>query len=183
MEYIPIIPDETLTNKIFLIRGQKVMLDYDLANLYDVETRALKQAVKRNLMKFPEDFMFQLNKSEWQELITVCDNLPRNVKYSPSTPFAFSEAGVAMISSVLNSDRAILVNIQIIRVFIRLRQFLHENTEIRLEIEKIKKELHNQEKNMEVVFQYLDELSNKIEQSPKAEPAPRKRIGYKSDDL
>jgi hypothetical protein len=86
------------------------MLDFDLATLYEVETRALKQSVKRNLIRFPEDFMFQLTKNEWTEVITICDNLPRNIKFSPSTPYAFTEQGVAMLSSILNSDRAIIVN-------------------------------------------------------------------------
>src|ERR1700753_3496553 len=102
-----IISDNTLTEKIYVIRNQKVMLDYDLAALYEVETRALKQAVKRNKIRFLDDFMVQLTKTEWQELITICDNLPKGIKFSPATPFAFTEAGVAMISSILNSDRAI----------------------------------------------------------------------------
>lgn len=171
------INEKTLTAKIFQIRQQKVMLDFDLASLYEVETRALKQAVRRNPARFPEDFMFQLTKTEWQELITVCDNLPSSVRFSPATPFAFTEAGVAMLSSVLNSERAILVNIQIIRVFTRLRQFLHENTAVRLEIEQIKKKLESQDQNIALVFRYLDELLKE-----KANPQPRKRIGYRPDE-
>jgi len=133
-----LISDNIIQNKIYLIRNQKVMLDFDLAALYEVETRALKQAVKRNLIRFPEDFMFQLTKNEWREVITNCDNLPPNIKFSPSTPYAFTEQGVAMLSSILNSDRAIIVNIQIIRVFTRVRQFLYDNAELRIEIEHIK---------------------------------------------
>lgn len=162
--------DEIVMNQIYVIRGQKVMLDFHLADLYEVETRVLKQAVKRKISRFPEDFMFQLNKKEWQELITNCDNLPGGIKFSPATPFAFTEQGVAMLSSILNSERAIFVNIQIIRVFTKLRQLLTDNTEIRLEIAEIKNilekhsRLHaNQDKNMEVVFQYLDELAEKKE--------------------
>ncbi len=83
------------------------MLDFDLAKLYQVETRVLKQAVRRNMERFPNDFMFQLNKKEWNELITICDNLPENIKFSPSMPFAFTEQGVAMLSSVLKSKKAI----------------------------------------------------------------------------
>ena len=105
-----LISDTNIQNKIYLIRNQKVMLDFDLATLYEVETRALKQSVKRNLIRFPEGFMFQLTKNEWTEVITICDNLPRNIKFSPSTPYAFTEQGVAMLSSILNSDRAIIVN-------------------------------------------------------------------------
>lgn len=173
-----LISDNNIRNKIFLIRNQKVMLDFDLAALYEVETRALKQSVKRNSIRFPEDFMFQLTKSEWSEVITNCDNLPQNVKFSPATPYAFTEQGVAMLSSILNSDRAIIVNIQIIRVFTRVRQFLYDNAELRIEIEHIKKRLVNQDKNIELVFQYLDELLDK-----KDNLNPRKRIGYKPDNL
>ncbi len=174
-----IVPYEIVINKIFHVRNQKVMLDMDLAILYQVETRALKQAVKRNILRFPDDFMFQLTKQEWQEVITICDNLPQTAKYSPATPFAFTEQGVAMLSSVLNSERAIHVNIQIIRIFTKLRLMLTDHTEIRLEIEKIKKKLDNQDKNMEIVFKYLDEL---LEKQERPNP-PRKRIGYKPDDL
>lgn len=174
-----LVPDETVMNKIFHVRNQKVMLDMDLAILYQVETRALKQAVKRNILRFPDDFMFQLTKQEWQEVITICDNLPRTAKYSPATPFAFTEQGVAMLSSVLSSERAIHVNIQIIRIFTKLRLMLTDNTEIRLEIEKIKNKLDNQDKNMEIVFRYLDELLEKQEDPN----PPRKRIGYMPDDL
>lgn len=155
------------------------MLDFDLAILYQVETRSLKQAVKRNILRFPDDFMFQLTKQEWQELITICDNLPQTAKYSPVAPFVFTEQGVAMLSSILNSERAIHVNIQIIRIFTRLRLMLTDNTEIRLEVEKIKHKLDNQDKNMEIVFRYLDELLEKQEQPI----TPRKRIGFKPDEL
>ena len=174
-----LVPEEIVISKIYYIRKQKVMLDFDLAILYQVETRSLKQAVKRNILRFPNDFMFQLTKQEWQELITICDNLPPTAKYSPSTPFVFTEQGVAMLSSILNSERAIHVNIQIIRIFTRLRLMLTDNTEIRLEVEKIKNKLENQDKNMEIVFRYLDELLEKKE----LPLPPRKRRGYKPDEL
>ena len=96
----------SIQSKIYEVRGQKIMLDFDLATMYEVENRALKQAVKRNGDRFPDDFMFQLSKSEWQELITNCDNLPETAKFSPATPFAFTEQGVAMLSSVLKSKKA-----------------------------------------------------------------------------
>ncbi|MGV3685024.1 MAG: ORF6N domain-containing protein [Daejeonella sp.] len=174
-----LVPEEIVISKIFYIRKQKVMMDFDLAILYQVETRSLKQAVKRNILRFPADFMFQLTKHEWQELITICDKLPPKAKFSPSTPFVFTEQGVAMLSSILNSERAIHVNIQIIRIFTKLRMILTDNTEIRLEIEKIKTKLDNQDKNMEIVFRYLDELLEKKERPLQ----PRKRIGYKPDEL
>ena len=94
---------QKIETKIYEVRGQKVMLDFDLSQMYEVENRALKQAVKRNIARFPNDFMFQLTKAEWQEVITNCDNLPETLKFSPATPFAFTEQGVAMLSSVLKS--------------------------------------------------------------------------------
>lgn len=98
---------KTIQSRIYEIRELKVMLDFDLANLYDTDTRTLKQFVKRNIDRFPEDFMFQLTKGEWKELITKRDNLPETAKFSPVTPFAFTEQGVAMLSSILKSKKAI----------------------------------------------------------------------------
>jgi len=106
---------EKIQTKIYEIRGQKVMLDFDLAEMYEVENRVLKQSVKRNPDRFPDDFMFQLTKHEWQEVITNCDNLPEGVKFSPATPFGFTEQGVSMLSSVLKSKKALQVNIAIMR--------------------------------------------------------------------
>lgn len=150
------VPDELVMNKIYLIRDQKVMLDSDLAELYQVETKVLNQQVKRNFKRFPEDFMFQLTQSEF-------DNLKSQFVTSSwggtrKLPYVFTEQGVAMLSGILNSDRAIAVNIQIMRIFSKIRQMLFDNTELRLDIEKIKKKLDNQDKNMEIVFRYLDEL-------------------------
>ena len=114
---------QVIQKRIHEVKGQKVMLDFDLAQMYEVENRALKQAVKRNLDRFPNDFMFQLTKAEWQEVITNCDNLPETVKFSPATPFAFTEQGVAMLSSVLKSKKALHVNIAIMRAFVFIRQY------------------------------------------------------------
>lgn len=135
------VPDELISNKIYLIRNQKVMIDRDLAVLYEVETKRLKEAVKRNIDRFPEDFMFELTKTESDSLRSQIATLKRgeHVKY---LPMAFTEQGVAMLSSVLNSKRAISVNIQIIRLFTKLRVILADNTELRLEIEQIKKKLN-----------------------------------------
>lgn len=178
---IAIATDEVM-NQIFNIRGCSVMLDFHLANLYQVENRVLKQAVKRKQQRFPEDFMFQLTKEEWRELITICDNLPDGVKYSPATPFAFSEQGVAMLSSVLNSDRAVAVNIQIIRVFTRMRQLLVDNTEVKLEIAEIKyaveqiaKKQKGQDQNIDLLFEYIDRLQEK-QDTPQV---PRPELGFK----
>ena len=173
----PIIPDEIVMNQLYYIRGQKVMIDRDLAVLYNVETRILKQAVRRNITRFPDDFMFEMTKEEfqnWRSQIVISNSDLMGLRFMP---FCFTEQGVAMLSSVLNSERAINVNIQIIRIFTRIRHMFMDNTELRLEIEKIKSKLDNQDKNMEVVFRYLDEL---IEN--KEDPKPRKRIGFKSED-
>ncbi len=172
-----LIPNEIILNKIYYIRGQKVMFDFDLAELYQVETKHLKRQVRRNIERFPEDFMFELTIEEYNSLRSQIGTLKRgeHVKY---LPMVFTEQGVSMLSSVLNSKPAIIVNIQIMRIFTKVRQMLMDNTELRLEIEKIKGKLDNQDKNMEVVFRYLDELIER-----KYDAKPRKRIGYKSDDL
>ncbi|MCD6018620.1 MAG: DNA-binding protein [Bacteroidetes bacterium] len=169
------VPDELVMNKIYLIREQKVMLDSDLADLYQVATKVLNQQVKRNLKRFPDDFMFQLTQKEF-------DNLKSQFVTSSwggtrKLPFVFTEQGVAMLSGVLNSDRAIAVNIQIMRIFSKIRKMLVDNTELRLDIEKIKNKLDNQDKNMEIVFRYLDELLEK-----KENPEVRNRIGYKTSE-
>ena len=166
------IPNEVIINKIYYIRGLKVMIDSDLAELYGVATKVLNQAISRNLDRFPNDFMFQLNEKEWE--ILKSQFVTSSWGGKRKLPFVFTEHGVLMLSSVLNSKRAIAVNIQIMRIFARIRQMLMDNTEIRLEVEKIKKKVDNQDKNMEVVFQYLDELLQKNEN-----PKTRKQIGYK----
>lgn len=171
-------PDEVIMNQIYYIREQKVMLDSDLAALYEVDTKQLKRQVKRNIDRFPNDFMFELNPEEYKFSRSQNGTLKQgsNIKYAP---MVFTEQGVSMLSSVLNSKRAINVNIQIIRIFTRMRQMLTDNTDIRLDIQKIKNKLNNQDKNMEIVFRYLDEL---LEKQKRPNP-PRKRIGFKSDDL
>jgi hypothetical protein len=167
-----VVPDEVVMNKIYVIRNQKVMLDKDLAELYQVETKVLNQQVKRNFKRFPDDFMFQLTQSEFENLKSQFVTSSWGGKRK--LPLVFTEQGVAMLSGILNSDRAIAVNIQIMRIFTRVRQMLTDNTELRLDIEKIKKKLDNQDKNMEIVFRYLDELLEK-----KENPVPRTKIGYK----
>jgi len=172
-----LIPDERIMDKIYLIRGQKVMLDRDLAKLYEVETKVLKQQVKRNMDRFPDDFMFELTNDEfvnWRSQFVTSNSNRMGLRYAP---MAFTEQGVAMLSSVLNSKKAISVNIQIMRIFNRIRQMLTDTLSLKLEIEEIKKKLQNQDKNIEVVFSYLDELITKQD-----EKIPRKRIGFKAND-
>ncbi|WP_133584209.1 ORF6N domain-containing protein [Sphingobacterium yanglingense] len=129
--------------------------------------------------------MFQLTKDEWRELIKICDNLPNGAKYSPATPFAFSEQGVAMLSSVLNSDRAVVINIQTIRIFTPMRQLIVENAETKLEIAKIKyaveqitKKQKGHDQNIELLFEYIDRLQEK-EESPPTKPNSKGEIGFK----
>src|SRR5665648_319556 len=144
-----LIPDEIISNKIFLVRGLKVMLDKDLAELYGVSTGNLNKAVKRNIKRFPDDFMFQLTDEEFKILIFQIGI--SSWGGTRSSPYAFTEQGVAMLSGILNSDRAISVNIQIMRIFTRIRQMLTDTIGLKLEIEEIKKKVQNQDKNIEPV--------------------------------
>ena len=166
-----VIPDEFIMNQIYLIREQKVMLDSDLAELYQVETRRLNEQVKRNIDRFPDDFMFQLTELEFQNLKSQIATSSWGGRRKP--PYVFTEHGVLMLSSVLNSSRAIKVNIQIMRIFTKVRSILTDNLSVKLEIEEIKKKLYNQDKNIDLVFKYFDELIDK-----QATPKPRKRIGF-----
>lgn len=168
--------DQAIADKIYYIRDQKVMLDSDLAELYEIPTSQLNRAVKRNIKRFPDDFMFQLTNEEFKNLIFQIGT--SSWGGTRKAPYVFTEQGVSMLSGVLYSDRAIAVNIQIMRIFTRVRLMLMDNTELRLEIEKIKNKLNNQDKNMEIVFRYLDELLE-----TKHNPQPRRRIGFKSDDI
>ncbi len=170
------ITDNTIINRIYIIRNQKVMLDRDLAELYQVDTKVLKQSVKRNINRFPDDFMFELSDVEfknWRSQFVTSNHDKMGLRYAP---FAFTEQGVAMLSSILNSEKAILVNIQIIRIFTHMRQLLMDNVEIRMAIEKLEKKTDNNSKNIELVFKYIDELTDKKDLDV---IKPRKRIGYK----
>ena len=160
------VPIGRITGKIYLIRSQKVMLDKDLAKLYGVETKALKQAVKRNIGRFPEDFMFELTKHEFDNLRSqsVTSSWGRT-RYSP---MAFTEQGVAMLSSVLNSDRAIKVNIQIMRAFTQLRQMLSTHKDLKKKIETMEKK---DDQQFQVVFEAIKQLLE-------ADAKPRKKIGF-----
>ncbi len=164
--------ENIVANKIYLIRDTKVMLDRDLAELYEVETRALNQAVSRNIERFPEAFMFQLNQQEFEILISQI--VTSRWGGTRKMPYAFTEQGVAMLSSILRSKKAIQVNIQIMRIFTKVRQMLLDTTELKIDILHIQKKLENHDKNIELVFSYLDELTEKKENEPN-----RTTIGYK----
>ena len=167
---------EKIQTKIYEIRGQKVMLDFDLAEMYDVENRALKQAVKRNLDRFPNDFMFQLTKVEWQELITICDKLPEGIKFSPTTPFAFTEQGVSMLSSVLKSKKALQVNIAIMRAFVFMRQYALTHKDLTEKLHELENKYDKQFKDVYDAINFLLQKDNQ-----ETEQKQRKRIGFKSD--
>lgn len=154
---------------IFEFRGYKVMVDSDLASLYETETKALKQQVKRNVKRFPPDFMFELTKEETIQLVTNCDRLS-TLKHSSVTPMVFTEQGVAMLTSVLRSEKAIAMNIEIMRAFARYRAFLIDNVEIKQRIDKLDDKVNRG-------FQYLlDKIDGLCSSKEKNE---RKRIGYK----
>ncbi|KAF2514071.1 ORF6N domain-containing protein [Flavobacterium zhairuonense] len=174
MEDQSILSEETISNKIYFIRGQKVMLDRDLALLYGAETKRLKEQVKRNLNRFPKDFMFELTKTEfenWRSQFATSNSEKMSLRYAP---MAFTEHGVMMLSSILKSDKAIQTNIQIMRIFTKVRQMLLDTTEIKVDILQIQKKLENHDKNIELVFSYLDELTEKKENE-----SERVKIGYK----
>jgi hypothetical protein len=151
---------DDITSRIYTIRGVKVILDRDLASLYGVETRILKQAVRRNIDRFPDDFMFDLSKQEfkeWRSQFVTSNADKMGLRYPP---MAFSEQGVAMLSSVLKSKEAIQVNIQIMRAFVRIRQIIFDNADLRHELE----ELRNQtEERFQIVFEVLDKFLAKNE--------------------
>ncbi|MCK4653084.1 MAG: ORF6N domain-containing protein [Candidatus Cloacimonetes bacterium] len=163
-----LIPKESLMNKILLIRGKKVMLDSDLAQLYGVETKQLKRAVRRNIDRFPTDFMFELTRDEYNSLRSQIGTLKRG-EHSKYLPFAFNEQGIAMLSSVLNSERAIKVNITIMRAFVKLRELLKTNEELNKKLEEIEKKY---DKQFKIVFQVLQQLMEKPVKK-------RKKIGFK----
>jgi len=172
------IPEETVISKIYQIRGKKVMLDRDLAELYNVETKRLNEAVKRNIERFPNEFMFELTTEEFR-------NLKSQIATSSwggrrSLPNVFTEYGVLMLSSVLNSDRAIKVNIQIIKVFAKMREMLTTHREILLKLEQLIKNDTEQDKKIMLIFEYLKQFEEAKQQQ--LEQANRKRIGYKTTD-
>ncbi len=168
MESTEIVPQQLIESKILFIRGKKVMVDRDLAVLYGVETKMLNRAVKRNMERFPGDFMFQLSKEEYEELLRCQFGTLKKGQHSKYLPYAFTENGVAMLSSVLNSDRAIQVNILIMRTFTKIREMLATHKELKQKIEDMEKKYDYQ---FRAVFDAIKQL---IEPPQK----PRKRIGF-----
>ena len=152
-----LIPEERIESKIYIIRGQKVMIDRDLAGLYNVPTKRLNEQVKRNVQRFPEDFMFQLTISEKEQLVANCDRF-KTLKHSTSLPYAFTEQGVAMLSSVLNSERAILVNIAIMRAFVKLKQVLATHKEVSRKLKELESKVEGHDENIKAIFDVIRQL-------------------------
>jgi len=170
-EEVSLITDELVMNKIINVRGIKVMIDKDIAELYGVTTKRLNEQVKRNKKRFPPDFMFQLTEKEKEYVVANCDHL-KNLKFSPNLPFAFTEHGAVMLASVLNSGRAIEVNIQIVRVFTKMRELLLVHKDILLQLDKIERKLTQHDEDIALIFQYLKKLLSPPE-------TVRPKIGFK----
>jgi hypothetical protein len=170
-----LVAEQKIINRIYVFRGQRVMLDEDLAAMYGVDTKRLNEQVKRNKKRFPKDFMFILTQKEYNNLRS--QNATSNWGGRRTLPNVFTEQGVAMLSSVLNSDIAIEVNIKIIRVFTKLREYALTHGDILIQLGKLEKEVKNNSKDIENIFAVLKELIAKD-----AQPRPRTKIGFKHYD-
>ena len=165
-----IIPVESIKDRIFLLRGEKVMIDRDLAELYGVETKVLNQAVKRNINRFPTDFMFQLDNKEKSELVTNCDRL-KPLRHSASNPYAFTEHGAIMIATILNTPQADKMSVLVVRAFVKLREFVLPQAEIAKRIDDLEKKAGNHDKA-------IQQLINAIRQLMISEVTSKKKIGF-----
>lgn len=165
------IQQEIIEQRIFLIRGRKVMIDRDLAGLYGVETKYLNRQVRRNIERFPEEFMFQLSIEEKNELVPICHRF-KTMKHSSSLPYVFTEHGVAMLSSILNSERAIKINIAIIKTFIRLREILSAHKELTHKLNELERKIEKHDTEIQSIFEAIRQLM-----APPPEP-PKPQIGF-----
>lgn len=174
----PVIKEEAvIASKIVFLRDERVILDFHLAQLYEVRTSALKQAVRRNRNRFPEDFMFELTENEI-DMVVSQNVIPSKKYFGGAVPFAFN--GVAMLSSVLNSKKAIETNIVIMRTFTLLRKLLLVHKDVMVEIDKIKETIEKQDQNIQVIFKYLKQLEQGRQQE--LDQINRKRIGFKRNN-
>ncbi len=163
-----------IEQRILLIRGEKVIIDSDLAEFYNVPTKRLNEQVKRNRKRFPEDFMFRLTKEEKSEVVAICDHLTK-LKYSKSLPYAFTEHGTIMAASVLNSLRAVEVSVFIVRAFVKLRKVIAAHKELANKLSQLERKLTNHDEQ-------IIALVHAIKQLMKPEPPPKKRqIGFRTD--
>jgi hypothetical protein len=163
-----------IQQQILLIRGEKVIIDSDLAEAYGVTTKALNQAIRRNADRFPSDFMFRLTKKEKQEVVTNCDHL-QTLKFSPVNPYAFTEHGAIMVASVLNSPKAIEVSVFVVRAFVRLREIIAGHKELARKIGELERKLVDHDEQIMVLFEAIKQLMD-----PKLPPKAR-RIGFYAD--
>ena len=168
--------EQKILNRIYVVRGEKIMLDRDLAELYGIETRVLKQAVKRNMERFPKDFMFGRTSKEIDGMVSQ-NVIPSKSYFGGAAPFCFTEQGVTMLSCILNSKTAIEVNIRVVRVFVKVREYALTHKEILLQLTKLEKEVKGNSKDIENIFAVLKELIEKG-----AKPVPRNKIGFKQYD-
>jgi hypothetical protein len=166
---------KNIQSKIYEIRNQKVMLDFDLAQLYEVETKVLNQSVKRNADRFPEDFVFRLTQDEWQAMRSQIVTASQNKRNINITPFAFTEQGVSMLSSVLKSKKAVQVNISIMRVFVAVKQLILGNTELSKKLEELEAKYNKQFSDVYEALNYLMDIKKADEKIKK-----RTKIGYKA---
>jgi ORF6N domain len=171
-----LIAEQKILNRIYVVRGEKIMLDKDLAELYGIETRVLKQAVKRNMGRFPKDFMFEMTKKEIDGMVSQ-NVIPSKSYFGGAAPFCFTEQGVTMLSCILNSKTAIEVNIRVVRVFVKMREYALTHKEILVQLGKLEKEVKGNSKDIENIFTVLKELIEKD-----AKPRPRNKIGFKLSD-
>jgi hypothetical protein len=167
-----LIPVEVIEQRILLIRGQRVMLDADLAGLYGTTTRRLNEQVKRNRGRFPEDFMFQLTKKEKAEVVAICDHLTK-LKFSPVLPNAFTEHGAIMVASVLNTNRAIQVSVFVVRAFVKLREMLATHKDLAHKLAELERKLQNHDESIRSLVVAIRQLMRPSEPEP-----PKKRIGF-----
>ncbi|MCD2423057.1 ORF6N domain-containing protein [Niabella pedocola] len=173
-----LVAEQKILNRIYVVRGQKVMLDQDLAEMYKVETRRLNEQVKRNLSRFPKDFMFTLKQKEFDNLMSqiATSSLSPGWGGRRKLPYVFTEQGVAMLSSILNSEIAIEVNIRIIRVFSKLREYALSQKDIMVQLARLEKEVKGNSRDIENIFAVLKELIER-----QRNPIPRNKIGFKLD--
>ena len=167
-----LIPHEVIENRIFLIRGQKAMIDRDLAELYGVETKYLNRQVRYNIQRFPDEFAFRLTKKEKNELVQNCHRFG-SMKHSTALPYVFTEHGVAMLSSVLNSDRAIRINIAIIKTFVKLREILSTHKELAHKLTELEHKIEKHDTEIQAIFDAIRQL---MEPPPEK---PKRIIGFK----
>ena len=166
-----LVSQEVIEQRIFLIRGHKVMMDRDLADLYGVETKYLNRQIRNNILRFPEEFMFQLTEGEKDELVQICHRFGM-IKHSSVLPYAFTEHGVAMLASVLRSERAIKISIGIIKTFVKLREIISTHKELAHKLGELERKIEQHDTEIQSIFEAIRQLM-----APPPEP-PKRRIGF-----